>query len=208
MKTIVIASQKGGVGKTTIAAHLAVAAGLRGQLCALLDTDPQQSLTEWWQERKSETPALISVTDLNQLAAIKQQCDEDGVKLLIVDTPPAYADLIAKAVAVADLVVIPCRPSPHDLRAVGATVALAEKLNAPFVFVLNSINPRANVSGEAFALLASHGEVVPQSLGNRTSFATSATHGQTVLETEPKSPGAEEMLRLADYILGRLKRRK
>ena len=92
MRTLVIASQKGGVGKTTIAGHLGVMAESKGAgPVALIDTDPQGSLSSWWNERKAETPAFASV-DIAHLADHLKKLEEAGVKLAIIDTPPAVTD--------------------------------------------------------------------------------------------------------------------
>ena len=119
MRTIVVASQKGGVGKTTLVGHLGVAAELSGVgPVALIDTDPQGSLASWWNERVAETP-LFAQVEIDRLADHLNALEVAGVKLTIIDTPPSVAGLIVKVLAVADLVIIPTRPSPHDLRAVG-----------------------------------------------------------------------------------------
>src|SRR5512135_3722777 len=126
MHVLVLASQKGGAGKTTLAAHLGVAAEAAGDGPAvLIDTDPQGSLSAWWNVREADTPSLAPTTiaDLPaKLGALAEAC----YAVAVVDTPPAITDAIGAVVASADLVLIPTRPSPHDLRAVGSTVMLAQ----------------------------------------------------------------------------------
>ena len=123
MHVIVLASQKGGSGKTTLTGNLAIAAELaRNGPAVLIDTDPQGSLAAWWNVRKAESPAFASAT----VAELKRKLDDleaAGYLLAFVDTPPAIAQAISAVIAQADLVLIPTRPSPHDLRAVGSTVA-------------------------------------------------------------------------------------
>src|SRR4051812_7402364 len=106
IRVIVLASQKGGAGKTTLAAHLAIAAEAAGAGPAvLIDTDPQGSLSAWWNVRQANTPALASATIAElpeKLAAISQA----GYTLAVVDTPPAITDAIRSVVAIADLVLI------------------------------------------------------------------------------------------------------
>jgi chromosome partitioning protein len=127
MRIVAMVSQKGGVGKTTLGGHLAVEADRAGAgPVALLDTDPQGSLVAWWNARTAETPLFVrgGLANLRlQLAELERM----GINLVIIDTlPPAITDNIQTVVKFADLVVIPTRPSPHDLRAVGATVDLVE----------------------------------------------------------------------------------
>ena len=121
MHVLVLASQKGGAGKTTLAAHLAVAAEAAGDgPTVLIDTDPQGSMSAWWNVREAETPALAPTTIAllpEKLAALAAA----GYRLAVVDTPPAITEAIGAVVRSADLVLIPTRPSPHDLRAVGST---------------------------------------------------------------------------------------
>ncbi|MBF0509443.1 MAG: ParA family protein, partial [Deltaproteobacteria bacterium] len=115
MKTIVLASQKGGVGKTTLAAHLAVAAEKAGDgPCVLIDTDPQASLAEWWNGRTADTPKFAPVT-LKELSDKLALLDAAGFTYAFVDTPPAITESIRTVVKLADFVLIPTRPSPHDL---------------------------------------------------------------------------------------------
>jgi chromosome partitioning protein len=196
MKIIAVASQKGGCGKTTIAAHLAVRAGMVGQGPAvLIDTDPQHSLTEWWQARADDSLALVTVKldDLpGSLATLRSQ----GAAVAIIDTPPALTASIERVIALADLVLIPARPSPHDLRAIGATVEMTRRAGKPFVFVVNGAAPRASITAEAVAALSEHGRVAPGILYQRTDFAASMIDGRTVMEAAPNSRSAQEIAEL------------
>src|SRR5689334_4576 len=192
MRTIVLANQKGGVGKTTAAAHLAVEASRRGDAAGLIDTDPQGSLSAWWNAREAKEPVLAqSRPDL-----LGEACDAlkgKGVKWLFVDTPPALTKDIRRVCAFADLILIPVRPSPHDLRSVGATVAMAEGLGKPIVFAINSATKRARITAEAAIALSQHGTVAPVQIGHRVDFASSMTDGRTVQELDPASPSAAEV---------------
>ena len=136
LQVIVFASQKGGVGKTTLTANLGVAAEIAGDGPAvLIDTDPQGSLAAWWNAREAETPALAP-TRLNDLPEKLKALGEAGFRYALVDTPPAITDAIRAVVKCADFVVIPVKASPHDLRAVGRTVEIARQEGKPFVFVV------------------------------------------------------------------------
>ena len=200
MRTLVIASQKGGVGKTTIAGHLAVMAESQGSgPVALIDTDPQGSLSSWWNERQAETPAFAYV-DINNLPSHLEQLEKIGVKVAIIDTPPAVTDTIRQVLAVADMVLIPTRPSPHDLRAVGSTVELVETAGKRMVFVINGAAQRAKITGEAAIALSQHGTVAPVTLYQRTDYAASMIDGRTVQEIDATSRSAVEISKLWMYV--------
>jgi chromosome partitioning protein len=206
MKVIAVASQKGGSGKTTLAGHLGVQAERAGAgPVALVDTDPQGSLSEWWNEREAETP-LFARTTVEKLSADIARMSELGIELLIIDTPPAITDTIANVIKLADLLIIPTRPSPHDLRAVGATVELAEGLETPLVFVVNGATPRARITGEAAIALSQHGTLAPSILHQRVDFASSMIDGRTVMELNDNSKSSDEMVKLWDYVSKRIDR--
>jgi chromosome partitioning protein len=206
MRVIVSASQKGGSGKTTLSGHLAVEAEKTG--CgpiALIDTDPQGSLAGWWNARESPTPYFAKVA-LDELGAALAHLQKTGVALAFIDTPPAVTASISQVVAHADLVLVPTRPSPHDLRAVGATVDIAERHNKPLLFVVNAATPRARITGEAAVALSQHGTVAPITIHHRVDFAASMVDGRTAGEVVPNSASAKEIRDLWTYIQDRLSR--
>jgi len=129
-----------------------------------------------------------------------------GIKIAVIDTPPAITQSISQVVAHADLVIVPTRPSPHDLRAVGATVDIAERHGKPLVFVINAATPRARITGESAVALSQHGTVAPVTIHHRTDFAASMIDGRTVGEVVPGSQSAKEISDLWVYIQDRLSR--
>jgi chromosome partitioning protein len=206
MHVLVLASQKGGSGKTTLSGHLAVEADSAGiGPVALIDTDPQGSLSHWWNARQASSPhfAKVGLLDLGEALV---QLEHSGVKLAVIDTPPAITDSISQVVAHADLVVVPTRPSPHDLRAVGATVDIVERHGKPLIFVMNGATARARITGEAAIALSQHGTVAPITLHHRVDFAASMVDGRTVGEVVAKSQSAKEVHDLWVYIQDRLSR--
>ena len=204
MLVIACASQKGGSGKTTMAGHIAVQAERAGNgPVAIVDTDPQGSLADWWNERKEEFPAFAH-TFVSRINEDLAQLRDLGIKICIVDTPPAITTTIEQVIEVADLVVIPCRPSPHDLRAAGATVELVERLGKKLVFVINAATPRARITAEAAIALSQHGTLAPVTIHHRTDFAASMIDGRTVMEVDGASNSAEEIIQLWDYLHERL----
>src|SRR5260221_7989853 len=104
----------------------------------------------------------------------------------------------------ADLVRVPTHPSPPDLRAVGATVDIAERHEKPVIFVINAATARARITGEAAVALSQHGTVAPVMLNHRVDFAASMVDGRTVGEIVPKSASAREVHDLWSYVQERL----
>ena len=206
MYAIVTASQKGGSGKTTLSGHLAVEACKHSAgKVALIDTDPQGSLAHWWNARHASEPHFVKVgvLDLSQALA---QLNEMGFRIAIIDTPPAITASISQVVAHADLVIVPTRPSPHDLRAVGATVDIAERHGKPVIFVINAATARARITGESAVALSQHGTVAPVTIHHRVDFAASMIDGRTVGEVVASSQSAREISDLWAYIQEKLSR--
>jgi chromosome partitioning protein len=208
MKVIAVASQKGGSGKTTLAGHIAVQAERAGSgPVALVDTDPQGSLAAWWNVRQADTP-VFAATDIAHLAEAIRRMRALGMRLLVIDTPPAIVATIAEVVRLSDLVIIPARPSPHDLRAAGATVELVERLGKPLVFVINGAAHRARITSEAVIALSQHGTLAPSIIHQRTGFAAAMIDGRTVMEIAGEPRAAEEIAQLWGYLESRLDGRR
>lgn len=204
MFVIAVVSQKGGSGKTTLSGHLSVQAARSGNgPVAIVDTDPQGSLAAWWNERETEEPVFVQ-TNLNDLHGHLDDLRQAGVKIVVVDTPPAITSAIHNVISIADYVVVPTKPSPHDLRAVGATVKLVQSCNKPMVFVLNDASPRAKITFEAAIALSQHGTVAPVTIHHRTLYASSMIDGRTVMELEPNGQSATEIHGLWEYLNARL----
>lgn len=206
MRILAFASQKGGSGKTTLAGHIAVQAQLSGAgPVAVVDIDPQGSLAEWWNERDSDFPVYAQTT-VSRLPQDLQELRSQGTKLVVIDTPPAITMAIHSVISVSELIVIPTRPSPHDLRAVGATVELCARSSKPVIFAVNAATAGASITREAVIALSEHGTVAPVLLHNRTDFVASMIDGRTVMEVNPAGKSAAEVARLWEYIQERLER--
>jgi chromosome partitioning protein len=186
LRILAVASLKGGVGKTTLTAHLAVQA--------------------WWNSREPTTPAFASV-DVSELSSHVSALKAHA-RLILIDTPPAFLPTVQAAVSVADLVLIPARPSPHDLRAVSPVVDIVEEAQKPFIFALNAATPRSIIALEAVRALAQHGKVAPVTIHHRIDFAASMVDGRTVGELDPNSRSAEEIASLWLYVNSQLRKYK
>ena len=159
---------------------------------AVVDTDPQGSLADWWNQRAAETP-LFAAVDGTRLPDHMTALARQGVRLVVIDTPPAFLDTIRAAIAVASLVLIPARPSPHDLRAVGVIVELAEAADKPFGFVVNGAAPRTTIALQAVRAVVQHGPVAPVLVHQRIDFAASMVDGRTAGGVNRHSRSAEEI---------------
>ncbi len=206
MRVLALASQKGGSGKTTLSGHLAVQAQRAGAgPVVLIDIDPQGSLADWWNEREAELPAFAQTTVARltaDLAVLRQQ----GFRLAVIDTPPAITLAIQSVISVAELIVVTTPPTPHDQRAVGATVDLCDRAGKPLIFVLNGATPKAKITSEAAVALSQHGTVAPVTLHHRTDFAASMIDGRTVMEVDPGGRSSLEVATLWNYISDRLEK--
>jgi chromosome partitioning protein len=196
MKTIVITSQKGGSGRTTLAAHLAVEAESTGDAPAwLIDTDKQGTLSLWHERREADTPQRADVP-FARLADGLEALASRGAAYCFIDTAPTISEQSASLVRLADLVLIPVRPSPADLWAVSETVALVKEAGKPFLFVITQAKPQATITAQAIAALSQHGRVAQSFLADRVPYAMAMTGGRTAPELSAKSPAAQEIAAL------------
>jgi chromosome partitioning protein len=192
MQTIVINSQKGGSGKTTLCAHLSVEAERTGDgPVFLIDTDPQGTLTTWHEKRQVEQPRRVELP----FAGIAEGLDimrQHDAAFCFIDTAPSRTDETALLFKLANLVLVPIRPSPSDLWAASATVELLKRDGTPFLFVLNQVKANASITGQAAAALSHHGPVAETFIGDRVPYAAAMTDGRTALELISKGPAAIE----------------
>lgn len=201
VKVITIAQQKGGAGKTTIAAHLAVALSQRGKRVAVIDIDPQGSLTAWHKIRESRLgEGYTGLTFLavsgwrvsSEITTLKRSHD-----VIIVDSPPHTETEAKTAIRAADVLIVPVQPSPTDLWATKATLDLAAKERIPAYVLLNRVNPNSKMLQAITKELP--GQLKNQ-LGNRVVFASAILEGKCVTETAPNSPAAQEVKALTQEI--------
>ena len=186
--------------------HLAVEAEKAGAgPVVLIDTDPQGSVCDWWNSRAAPAPQFTKLGSM-ALGDVLADLQDAGTKLVMIDTPPAVTPVVADVIAQADLVLVPTRPSPHDLRALGATVEIADRYRKPLVFVINAATARARITAESAVALSQHGTVAPVMVHQRVEFAASMVDGRSVSETTPNLPSAKEVRELWAYVHDRLAR--
>lgn len=194
MKTISVLSQKGGAGKTTIAINLAGAAEAEGLRTAIIDLDPQASAKAWHDHRQKEGPVVISA-QAARLQEVLTTAEDHGAGLCIIDTAPHSETAALAAAKAANLILIPCRASYIDLKAISTSVDLVQLAQRPALFVLSCVRPGdKSLPDQAEQSLAIYRiPVSPVRITLRSAFVHSLTAGQTVNEYEPEGAAAREM---------------
>ncbi|WP_428029739.1 ParA family partition ATPase [Ancylobacter sp.] len=206
-RIITVAQQKGGSGKTTLAAHLAVALSQRGPdgrraQIAVLDCDPQGSLGEWFEAREAALgengTGLTFRTASGWGARREARSLARDFDYVVIDTPPKSDVESRPAIEAADLVAVPVQPTPIDLWATQSTLDMIAKEGTASLLVINRAQSRVALTQEISTAIAALGHPAALTrLGNRVGYAASMGHGLTVLETGPGSKGALEIEALA-----------
>ena len=202
-----VAQQKGGAGKTTIVAHLAVAFRQMGLSVATVDTDPQGSLTRWIGLRATERaePDIVH----RQISGWRTANEVDRLSaehdIVLIDSAP-HAETEARiAVRAASLVILPVQPSPMDFWATEPTLEIARQERVPALLVLNRVPRRTRLAASVIAAMGELGaEVSPAWIGSRIAFASALMEGRGVTETARAGAAAEEIIALAEDLRGRV----
>lgn len=199
MKVLAVISQKGGVGKTTLATSLAVAAEADGKSVAVLDLDPQATATFWHDTRGKDTPAVVSIQPI-RLAAVIKAAKEQGTDMVIIDGAAVQREIAYDAAAVADFVLVPTKPAVFDIKSMTDTISAIQQHNKPMAIVLNMIAPTGVENTDAFDAAEVLGvDICPVTIGNRKAFFRAQSEGLAAQEFEPNGKAAEEIQKLYTY---------
>jgi chromosome partitioning protein len=214
MAIIAVAGRKGGVGKSTIAGNLAAEFSAMGKSVTVLDADPQHSLVAWAAQGEGMLAKCVEKVDgkASALATRARAADKDA-DIVLIDTPPGIPEIGYQAAMVADLLLLPCGPSPLDLFALKEALSMALKARAerrskkPRIrMVPSKVLMTTRLGRGLTSSLEGMGKKVLPSIGQRIVVAEAVEAGLTVAEYAPNSPAHEEFRDLAKAIEKVLKR--
>jgi len=197
-KIIVVANKKGGAGKSTLTINLAAAVPIP---TAIIDIDPdQQAAAKWRDSRTAEQPAVFSAV-YSRLAQTIAAAEREGAELILIDTPALSESIIAAAVALADLVLIPCRTTGQDIQYLTSTIDIISARQKPAAVVLNAVEPHLLETQEAPAMIEKLGiSLAPCHMSKAVAYHRAITAGLGVTELEPNGKAAQEIIDIYDWM--------
>ena len=201
MHTIALVSQKGGSGKTTLALALAVAHQLAAGEAVVIDLDPQGSAGVWGDLRGDDLPPVVP-SHPPRLARVLDTARNAGATLAVIDMAPREAGGAVEAARVADLVLVPCRPSAVDLAAIPVSLDVGRLAGTAAAVVLNAVPARGDLAAQATEAVRGFGATLaPVTLGARVAHVRAFTAGRTAQEIEPRSTAAQEIKALYQWAI-------
>jgi chromosome partitioning protein len=208
MRVVMVAKQKGGVGATTLARELGVMAAAAGKRVVFVDLDPQGTLRGWWNRRteaaEGEPNPGLATPAPERLAEALDQLRAAGIDICVIDTPPSVHAFLGSVMRLADLILLPTRPTTDDLDALPPVLDMVEEAGRPFAFVVSQAPPgRSRLYDDAVPALAQRGRVAP-ALRIRADFPVAAATGRAASEIAPGGKAAEEVRALWQFIAGDL----
>jgi chromosome partitioning protein len=204
MKVISLVTQKGGSGKSTLCVSLAVAAHEAGHTVCILEMDKQATASQWSQARAGKDPEVGQIT-ADKLEAVIKRLGGADCGYVFVDTPGIDSPGTNSAIRVSDLCLIPCRPTPADLRGVAPTLAAIHRLEKDFAFVLNQTPPKSYRVRDTAEGLKVLGMLADVNIVMRNDHQDAIGSGQGVTEFNPEGAAADEVRRLWTWIENRTK---
>ncbi len=204
MYVLALVTQKGGSGKSTLAVGLAVAAMENGERVAFVEADPQGTISKWKERRENPYPRVDRVADPAELERALSRLEAEGIWLAIIDTAATNNALALRAIAKADLCLIPARPSPADIEAAIPTLIAIRRLNRRFAFVLNQTPPRGCRLSEAATSLNSLGVLALPYVGQRNDHQDALGAGLGVTEFAQEGRASQETRQLWRWVLRKL----
>jgi chromosome partitioning protein len=205
MRTVAFVSQHGGSGKSTIASSLAVAAQDMNEKVCVIDMDPQGSLMNWARIRAVGDIDVLA-SGAARLPSVLASLERRGVTLVLLDTPGAEGAASSAAMQVADLNIVPSRPSLFDLWASARTRTVIEEIGAKFVFLLNQCPPTQQTTRvqDVVEALEEMGGLISPLILARIEYQDAARRGRGVTDLNPLGAAAQEMRGLWRSITARL----
>lgn len=205
MLKVAVIALKGGSGKTTLTKSLGVAAEVDGKKTLIVDMDPQGSALIWADRRGDTIPPEVISCPAPMLEKTLSRAEANDFDIVIFDTPPKLADTSAAAAKLADVVLVPCRPTQDDIDTLPMTKdLLAASTKAASFVVLNGCLPsKARIAESTETIETDHPElhVSPRTFGQRAAFADASIMGQTAQEYEPSGAAAKEITALYNWII-------